>query len=149
VTLFLAAENRIVGESKASDLIQPYTLLNMPESRLCMLSTLLLDSSVKFLEGFPLRVDTCVHESVADLGGPSQGHSTWSDSVLRMSSISICSQPAWPAPELKFKAYSLPKDVRGWVRCRLKGSPKHEDKAQYTALLVIEIWVEKDVKLTC
>jgi hypothetical protein len=66
-----------------------------------------------------------------------------------MSSISICSQPAWPAPELKFKAYRLPKDVRGWVRCRLKESPKHEDKAQYTALLVIEIWVEEDVKLTC
>ena len=46
-------------------------------------------------------------------------------------------------------AYRLPKDVRGWVCCRLNESPKHEDKAQYTALLVIEIWVEEDVKLTC
>jgi len=35
--------------------------------------------------------------------------------------------------------YRLPKEVRGWVGCRLDESFKREDKARYTALLVIEI----------
>lgn len=55
-----------------------------------------------------------------------------------MSSISICSQPPWPAPEPKLRVY-----VRPYVACctstgtparrARKLSPKHEERTRYAA----------------